>query len=80
MHQAFENLRIALQAAGARPEDVTQITILVADYSEELLEPLARENARLWGDKKPASTLIPVPKLGTDDLKFEINAIAMIPE
>ena len=80
MHQAFENLRIALEAAGARPEDVTQITILVADYSEELLEPMARENARLWGDKKPASTLIPVPKLGTDDLKFEINAIAMIPD
>ena len=80
MRQAFNNLRISLQAAGARPEDVAQITILVADYTEELLEPLAHENFELWGDKKPASTLIPVPKLGVDDLKFEINAIAMIPD
>lgn len=80
MRQAFNNLRIALQAAGARPEDVAQITILVADYSEALLEPLAQENFKLWGDNKPASTLIPVPKLGVDDLKFEINAIAMIPD
>ena len=80
MRQAFDNLRIVLQAAGARPEDVAQITILIADYTEELLEPLARENAKLWGDKKPASTMIPVPKLGTDDLKFEINAIAIVPD
>ena len=80
MRQAFNNLRLVLQAAGARPEDVAQVTVLVADYSEELLEPLAQEYDMLWGDKKPASTLIPVPKLGVDDLKFEINAIAMVPE
>ena len=79
MRQAFNNLRIALQAAGVRPEDVAQITILVADYREALLEPLAEENAKLWRDKKPASTMIPVPKLGVDDLKFEINAIAVVP-
>ena len=79
MRQAFRNLRIALEAAGARPEDVAQVTILVADYGEELLGPLAEENARLWGDRKPASTMIPVVKLGVEDLKFEINAIAMVP-
>ena len=79
MRQAFKNLRIVLEAAGARPEDVAQITILVADYREELLEPMAEENAKLWGDKKPASTMIPVPVLGVNDLKFEINAIAIVP-
>ena len=79
MRQAFQNLRIALQAAGARPEDVAQVTILVADYREELLEPLAEENAKLWGDRKPASTMIPVERLGVDELKFEINAIVLVP-
>jgi enamine deaminase RidA (YjgF/YER057c/UK114 family) len=34
----------------------------------------------MWGDKPPASTLIPVPRLALDGMLFEIDAFAVIPE
>lgn len=34
----------------------------------------------MWqGDRKPASTLIPVPRLAVDGALFEIDAIVAIP-
>jgi enamine deaminase RidA (YjgF/YER057c/UK114 family) len=38
------------------------------------------ERNAMWGDRKPASTLIPVPKLALDGMLFEIDAVAVIPE
>ena len=79
MHQAFQNLRTALEAAGAKPEDVAHITVLMVDQNEAMLGPLEQETEDLWGDRKPASTLIPVPRLAFDAMKFELNAVAVVP-
>ena len=77
--KAFDNLRIALEAAGARPEHVVKITVLIVNYTEERLGPLQVESDALWGARKPSSTLIPVPRLAFDDMLFEIDAVAAIP-
>ena len=77
--KAFDNLRIALAAAGARPEHVVKITVLIVNYSEQVLGPLQAESDALWGTRKPSSTLIPVPRLAFDDVLFEIDAVAAIP-
>nr|AVH79653.1 endoribonuclease L-PSP [Nostoc sp. PCC 8009] len=78
--RAFQNLRFALQAVGAKPEDVAKTTILIVDYSQDKLIPLGREIGYLWGNKPPANTLIPVPRLALDGMLFEIDAYAVIPE
>ncbi|MEC4885522.1 MAG: RidA family protein [Scytonema sp. PMC 1070.18] len=80
LKRAFMNLRIALAAVGARPEDVAKTTVLIVDYSEDKLPPLGVEIAALWGNKPPANTLIPVPRLALDGMLFEIDAVAVIPE
>ncbi|MBC1221555.1 RidA family protein [Nostoc sp. UCD121] len=78
--QAFKNLRYALAAVGAQPQDVAKTTILIADYNQSKLIPLGREIINLWGNQPPANTLIPVPRLALDGMLFEIDAYAVIPE
>lgn len=79
MKQSFTNLRIALAAVGATPEDVVKITILSVDHDEEKLSLISAERNSFWSNHKPASTLIPVPRLAVDGMLFEIDAVAVIP-
>lgn len=78
--RAFQNLRFALNAVGAKPSDVAKTTVLIVDYDQSKLPPLGREIFSLWGNKPPANTLIPVPRLALDGMLFEIDAYAVIPE
>ena len=80
VEQAFENLRAALSAIGASPEDVVKITILSVDHSDEKLQIISQARRRFWPNGKPTSTLIPVPRLASAGMLFEIDAIAMIPD
>lgn len=78
--QAFRNLRIAIEAGGARPEHVVKITALFVDYKREDLDVFTRELHALFPrDKLPASTVIGAQKLARDGLLFEIEAIAAVP-
>lgn len=79
LKQSFANLRTALAAAGANPEDVVKITILSVDHNAEKQRLISLERNAMWSDQKPASTLIPVPRLAVDGMLFEIDAIAVIP-
>jgi enamine deaminase RidA (YjgF/YER057c/UK114 family) len=76
--QVFGNLGRALAAAGARPEQVTKITIYVVDYKRDECLPII-EGARiaLFGDHKPADVVVGVATLSPDYL-IEVDAIAMI--
>ena len=79
MKQSFANLRTALTAVGATPEDVVKITILSVDHNEEKLRLISAERNSFWSNHKPASTLIPVPRLAGEGMLFEIDAVAVIP-
>lgn len=80
LKQAFENLRIALAAAGATPEQVVKITVLSVDHDAAKQKLISAARNAMWPDEmgKPASTLIPVPRLAGDDMLFEIDAVAAI--
>lgn len=78
MNQAFANLKDALTAVGAKPEDVVKITILSVDHTDEKLQLISAARKAFWPNKKPASTLIPVPRLASTGMLFEIDAVAMI--
>lgn len=80
MEQAFANLKNALAAVGATPEDVVKITILSVEHTDEKLQLISAARRAFWPHKKPASTLIPVPRLASSGMLFEIDAVAMIPD
>src|SRR5215831_8399550 len=50
-------------AAGARPSDVAKLTTYVVDYRPDLLPAIADARAALFGDHRPASTLVGVAAL-----------------
>ena len=79
VEQAFSNLRTALSTVGASPEDVVKITVLSVDHTDEKLRVISAARNQFWPNRKPTSTLIPVPRLASAGMLFEIDAIAAIP-
>ena len=78
MELAFNSLDIALKAVGATPKDVVKITILCVEHNEEKLSLISAKRRSFWGKHKPVSTLIPVARLASDGMLFEIDAVAVI--
>jgi enamine deaminase RidA (YjgF/YER057c/UK114 family) len=76
--QVFANLGHALAAAGARPEHVARITIFVARLQPEYLPVIEEARAALFGDHKPADTLVGVETLARPEYLIEVDAIAVI--
>jgi enamine deaminase RidA (YjgF/YER057c/UK114 family) len=76
IRQVGENLRVALEAAGARPEDIVKTTTYVTDIDEFFKHPDVR--AEIFGQSLPTSTTVEVRRLSHPDLMVEIEAIAMI--
>lgn len=77
-HQVFANLGRALDAADARPTQVTKITIYVVNYERDKCLPII-EQARiaLFGDHKPADVVLGVASLSPNYM-MEVDAIAII--
>jgi 2-iminobutanoate/2-iminopropanoate deaminase len=77
---AFENLRVALAAAGAMPQDVVKLNTYVVGYKPAQLAMLREVRSRAFGDTAlPASTLVGVQALVREGLLIEVEAIAVVP-
>lgn len=76
--QVFANVGRALAAAGARPDQVTKITIFVVHYRREHLPAIEEGRVALFGDHKPADTLVGVEALSRPEYLIEVEAIAVI--
>jgi enamine deaminase RidA (YjgF/YER057c/UK114 family) len=74
------NLGRALAAAGARPEQVTKITIYVVNHRRDYLPVIEEGRVALFGDHKPADTLVGVVTLSNPDYLIEVDAMAVIDE
>ncbi len=74
--QVFENLKTALQAAGAEFTDLVKITIYVTDARYR--EAVGEVRHRYLGDTLPTSTFLVVAALARPDFLVEIDAIAVI--
>ena len=73
--QVFENLKVALAAAGAGFGDVVKMNTYVLDMTNA---PVLREvRAGYLGADPPASTLVEVRKLAREELLLEIEVIAV---
>lgn len=80
LRQALDNTETVLAAAGARLSDVAKFNLLIVDHSEEKFAVVRKELDRVWGEIKPAWTLIPVPALALKSMLVEIDVIAVVPQ
>ncbi len=75
---AFANLGRCLAAAGAVPEQVTKIVIYVVHHRPEYLPAISEARIAVFGDHKPADTLLGVEALAEPGYLIEIDAIAVV--
>jgi len=75
--QAFDNVGRAIAAGGAQPEQVTKITIFVVHFRAEYLPTIEAGRVALFGDHKPADTLVGVETLAHPGCLIEVEAIAV---
>jgi enamine deaminase RidA (YjgF/YER057c/UK114 family) len=74
---AFANVGRALVAAGARPDQVARITIYVAGHRPELIPLISEARIAVFGDHRPADTLLGVATLAEPGYLIEVEAIAV---
>ena len=77
--QVFENLKVALGAAGATFADVVKVNTYVVNYKPADVIVLREVRSKyISKEKPPASTLIGVQSLVREEFLIEIEVIAMI--
>ena len=74
---AFANVGRALAAAGAQPGQVARITIYVVAHRPELLPLISEARIAVFGDHRPADTLLGVATLAEPGYLIEVEAIAV---
>ncbi len=77
--QVFENLKAALEAAGANFTHVVKLNIFLVDMTQ--LRTLAEVRDRYVNtEHPPASTAVGIRRLAVPDLLLEIEAVVSLPE
>jgi len=73
----FENMRQVLDAAGCTFSDVVKVTVFLTDVADRpLVNPVRQE---VFGETRPASTLVEVSALVIPGAKIEVEAVALVP-
>jgi enamine deaminase RidA (YjgF/YER057c/UK114 family) len=76
---AFENVGLAISAAGAEIKNIVSINVYVVDYKTEYLEMIAKATTDFFGSvPPPASTMVGVTALALPPFLIEIEATAVI--
>jgi enamine deaminase RidA (YjgF/YER057c/UK114 family) len=78
VRRAYANLHAALDALGAKPEQVAKLTVFVVDHDMSKLAVLTSTVTDMFGASLPAQTLVPVPKLAVDAMLFEVEATVVL--
>jgi 2-iminobutanoate/2-iminopropanoate deaminase len=75
--QIFRNMELVLRAAGCTFADVVKVTTFLLDVNDRAaINPVRQE---LFGDARPASTLVEVSALAVAGALLEIEAVAAMP-
>ena len=75
--QVFANMRAVLAAGGCGFGDVVKLTVFLTDVNDRpLVNPVRQQ---VFGDTRPASTLVEVPRLAVEGAKIEIECVALVP-
>jgi len=75
--QVFENMQAVLEAGGCGFEDVVKVTVFLTDIDDRaLINPVRQE---FFGETRPTSTLVEIPRLAVPGARVEIECIALVP-
>jgi len=73
----FDNMRDVLAAAGCTFADVVKVTVFLTDVDDRpLINPVRQD---VFGDTRPASTLVEVSALVIPGAKIEVECVAVLP-
>jgi enamine deaminase RidA (YjgF/YER057c/UK114 family) len=78
VRQAYANLAAVLDSLGAGAPQVAKLTVYVVDHDMSKLGVLTGAVQEMFGDRPPAQTLVPVPKLAIDPMLFEVEAVVAL--
>jgi len=76
--QVCENIRAALEAAGASMDDVCRLDVYLRNIGDR--ERVSKVRRQFFRAPPPASTLVEVSKLASPEYLVEISAIAVVAE
>ena len=77
--QVFENLSLALESAGAKPEDVVKMNTYVVNMKPEDGKTVGLARKKWFSQENlPASTMVGVVSLVAPDFLLEVEAIAVV--
>lgn len=77
--RVYENLRVALRAAGADFDDVVKLNTYVVNYRPSMLDTLRAVRGAFMGEVAvPASTLVGVAALAREGMLIEVEAVAVV--
>lgn len=76
--QIFKNIEAALAKAGARMEHVVRTRIFVRDIKQ--WETIGRLHGEVFGEIRPACSMVEVSGLVSEDMLLEIEAEAILTE
>jgi len=71
-------IRSALEQAGARIEDVVRTVIYLTDIGDA--DQVGRAHREMFGDVRPASTMVQVSGIIRSEMRVEIEAYAIVDE
>lgn len=73
---ALEIVADALREAGAGVEDVVRTRLFVTDIDD--WEAIGRAHGAVFGDVRPAATMVEVDRLIDEDAAVEVEAVAIV--
>ena len=78
--QSFANVQIHLAALGIGPAHVVKVTHYVVDLDQEKRAAIHGVAGTIWPVDKPAATLLGVSRLARDEMLYEVDVQAIIPD
>jgi 2-iminobutanoate/2-iminopropanoate deaminase len=74
--QILENMKVILTSVGATFDNIVKVTVFIRDMAH--FKEIHEVRARYFRKDFPASTLVQVSRLYTDDILIEMEAIAVL--
>ena len=74
--QVFANLGAVLAAGGATFGDVVKVTVFLTDVDDRA--PINTVRQEVFGETRPASTLVEISGLAIPGAKIEVEAVAVV--